>query len=87
MALAITAEVKKLFVRNGVKTEDWGAVTIADALLDRGRVFRCIECHARVKPFKEGSGEAHFEHFQAFEGCSLSDTFGGTKRRNLGAIS
>src|SRR5207248_11098748 len=78
LALAISAELKKRFIRNGIKVEDWGAVTVADALLDREQLFRCAECHAPVRPHKESFGQlAHFEHLREFDGCSLSQAFTG----------
>ena len=52
MARAVVAQTRKKFIRDGEKLEDWGTVTVADALADRQRVFRCLECRAPVRPHK-----------------------------------
>ena len=87
MARALSAQTPKKFVRDGRKIEDWTTVTIADALADRDRVFRCLECHARVRPHKASDAqEAHFEHFREFPGCPSSAAWDGTPRENGGAL-
>jgi hypothetical protein len=43
MARAVVAQTLKKFIRNGQKVDDWGTITIVDALADRQRLFRCLE--------------------------------------------
>jgi hypothetical protein len=42
-------EVKKLFLRNGVKTWQWVAMAVGDALREGATEFRCKDCHGTVK--------------------------------------
>jgi len=42
-------EVKKLFLRNGVKRWEWAVSTVADAIRDGARDFRCKDCHGEVR--------------------------------------
>jgi hypothetical protein len=87
MPRAMTAQVEKLFVKNGNKSLGWGTISVVDALVDRERVFLCSECDARVRPHsKSEKQEAHFEHLREFEGCSLSAAWDGRKRRNPQAL-
>lgn len=88
MARAVVAQTRKKFIRDGQKVEDWGTVTIADALADRQRVFRCLECRARVRPHKASTAqEAHFEHLREFSGCPSSAAWDGTRRENAAAVA
>lgn len=87
MARAVTAATLKKFMRDGKKFDDWGAVTIADALADRQRKYRCLECQAQVRPHKASPGqEAHFEHLREFAGCPSSAGWDGTHRENPEAL-
>ena len=87
MPRAVTAQTKKLYMREGKKVEDWGTISIDDAVIEKGRVFRCIECHAQVRPHRKSRDqEAHFEHLREFEGCSLSQAWNGIKRPNASAL-
>jgi len=42
-------EVKKLFIRDGKKVEEWVLKSVADALKDGVTEFRCKDCHGAVK--------------------------------------
>jgi hypothetical protein len=52
--------------------------------LSADRKMRCPECHGRVQVHKQGkNGEAaHFEHDQRSLGCTMGDSFNGTRRRH-----
>lgn len=61
----------------------WQAIDLDTALrLHRTRVMRCVECHGRVRAFREGSNGqvAHMEHEHRNKGCSRGDCFDGTPR-------
>lgn len=88
MPRAVAAQTLKKFIRDGQKVDDWGTITIVDALADRERVFRCLECRARVRPHKASDAqEAHFEHFAEFPGCPSSAAWDGTRRENAAALA
>lgn len=42
-------EVKKQFVRDGVKRWEWVTMAVADAIQDGVTEFRCKDCHGAVK--------------------------------------
>lgn len=42
-------EVKKLFVRDGVKRWEWVISTVAGAIHEGAREFRCKDCHGAVR--------------------------------------
>jgi hypothetical protein len=42
-------EVKKLFLRDGKKVEQWVVMSVADALKEGVSDFRCKDCHGAVK--------------------------------------
>jgi hypothetical protein len=42
-------EVKKLFMRNGVKRWEWVISTVADAIRDGASEFRCKDCPGAVR--------------------------------------
>lgn len=68
----------------------WTVIDLDQALkLAANREFRCTECHAPVRVHREGSDglPAHFEHRRAFDGCSRSSIFNGTRRPNPRALS
>lgn len=88
MARAVVAQTRKKFIREGQKVDDWGTVTIADALAGRKRVFRCLECRAPVRPHKASADQdAHFEHRREFAGCPSSAAWDGTRRENAAALA
>ncbi len=58
-------EVKKLFLRNGVKRWKWIRMTVTDALAAEASEIRCKDCHGAVRMHKKhvGHGPApHVEH-------------------------
>ena len=88
MARAVVAQTQKKFMRDGQKLDDWGTIAVVDALVDRKRVFRCLECRARVRPHKASDAqEAHFEHLSEFAGCPSSAAWDGTRRENAAALA
>lgn len=42
-------EVKKLFLRDGRKREEWTAVPVADAIRENAARYRCKHCHGAVR--------------------------------------
>ena len=67
----------------------WVRIPVWKAYQQRATELRCKECHARVKLMRAGPHNqpaAHAEHFQAFDGCSLSYKYSGTRRANPDAI-
>jgi hypothetical protein len=67
----------------------WVLMPVWKAYQRRETDVRCKECHARVKLMKAGPNNqpaAHAEHFQGFEGCSLSYKFNGTRSVNPDAV-
>jgi len=60
-----SCEVKKLFLRNGIKRREWAKAVVADAIRDEATEFRCKDCHGAVrlrgKLVKDGSAP-HIEH-------------------------
>ena len=42
-------EVKKLFIREGLKKWEWVKASVADAIQDGATQFRCKDCHGHVK--------------------------------------
>jgi hypothetical protein len=88
MARAVSAQTRKKFIRDGQKVEDWGPITVVDALADRKRVFRCLEWRARVRPHKASDAqEAHLEHLREFAGCPSSAAWDGIRRENAAALA
>lgn len=79
MSLAEQCEVKKwLTDATGQRRRDWCVISIQNALRLRlaDEIFRCVECHGRVKPHSASPTQgAHFEHEQRHAGCSLSDGY------------
>ncbi len=61
---------------------EWKAVSIEQALKLEGRVKRCPECHGEVRAHNASASgmAAHFEHYVGHAGCSLGNSFDGTKR-------
>ncbi len=61
----------------------WETISLDDALnrFDGSRMKRCPECHGQVRAHRPGTNgmRAHFEHFEAHSGCSLSPIFSGTR--------
>ena len=60
-----SCEVKKLFLRNGVKRREWASAEVVDAIRDEATEFRCKDCHGAVrlhgKKVKDGPAP-HIEH-------------------------
>lgn len=60
-----SCEVKKLFLRNGIKKRLWAVANVADAIRDEATEFRCKDCHGAVKlrgkHVKDGPAP-HIEH-------------------------
>jgi hypothetical protein len=42
-------EVKKLFIRDGLKRLEWVTMAVADAIRDGATKFRCKDCHGAVR--------------------------------------
>jgi hypothetical protein len=42
-------EVKKMYLRDGVKQLEWKTMSVADAIRDRVTEFRCKDCHGAVR--------------------------------------
>lgn len=80
MSRAEQCELKKWFTDpvTGHRGRDWQVISIHEALRLRisEEIFRCIECHGRVRPHNASDSQgAHFEHEQRHSGCSLSDAY------------
>ena len=71
--------------------DDWVVITLDDALsqFDPSRLKRCIECHGQVRAHRQGTNgmAAHFEHMVRHDGCSLGNSFDGTKSLHRGALT
>jgi|ERR1017187_5039442 hypothetical protein len=52
-----SCEVKKLFLRDGVKVWEWVGADVADAIRDEATQFRCKDCHGAVRLHRK-----HVEH-------------------------
>ena len=64
---------------------EWVPIGLSEALrLHSSRDKRCPECHGKVRAHKEAENgmRAHFEHFEAHEGCSLGPVFSGHRSRH-----
>jgi hypothetical protein len=66
----------------------WQPITLKEALLNRSRPKRCPVCHGRVRAHHvDHNGMApHFEHYEADDGCYLSENFDGNPRPHRKAI-
>jgi hypothetical protein len=51
--LIFSCEVKKLFLRSGVKRHEWVTSTVSDAIRDLVTEFRCKDCHGALKIHKK----------------------------------
>ena len=81
-----------MVIRDGTTVQDWGTITVADALADRQRMSRCLACSASVRPHKASADqEAHFEHRREFAGCPSSAAGDGRmrppRRRTIGFLT
>jgi hypothetical protein len=83
-----TCEVKKLFLRDGVKVEEWATAEVAEAIRDELTQFRCKDCHGAVRlhgRHVEHGPTPHVEHKsrQDSEYCPAGMYF----RRHPGRVS
>jgi hypothetical protein len=80
MSKAEVCEVKRWFTDSETqkRRRDWLVISVDEALHVRmaDEIFRCRECHGRVRPHEASENQgAHFEHEQSHPGCSLSDAY------------
>jgi hypothetical protein len=74
MPKSFTCEVPKT-------TTSWHEISVEKAL-SLGVRMRCPECKGAVRPHnaaQDGSMEAHFEHLERHDGCSLGNYFSGVE--------
>jgi hypothetical protein len=78
MSRAEHCELKKWFtdLTTGERRRGWKVISIQEALQTPDEIFRCVECHGRVRPHNASKDQsAHFEHEQRHAGCSRSDGY------------